>query len=90
VDRAKGWKIVEAAQFGVPTVANDIDGLRASCPDPRLLAEDLKPETVAAKIREIAALKDEPALAQRLEDHWRDHGVEGYVSQLEMLYRAYE
>ncbi len=85
-----GLVVVEAAQFGLPTVVNDIDGLRTSCPDPRLIVADLNPKHVAEKIEEIAALKGEPALSQRLNDHWRGHGVDSYVSKLEVIYRAHE
>lgn len=83
-----GLVVTEAAQFGLPTVVNDVDGLRASCPDPRLIAPDLDPKTIADTVQAALEMKTDQALAQRLEDHWRAHDVDSYVSRLEVIYRG--
>lgn len=81
-----GLVVVEAAQFGVPTVVNDVEGLRQSCPDPRLLVSDLNPDAVARKIMEIAALQDKAAFEGTLAAHVARHGVAAYAAQLEKIY----
>lgn len=81
-----GLVVIEAAQFGVPTVVNDIEGLRQSCPDPSFIASELTAEAVAAKILEVASLKKQMNMAGLLAAHWERHSLDKYVARLETIY----
>ncbi|WP_158275571.1 glycosyltransferase family 4 protein [Maritimibacter sp. 55A14] len=83
-----GLVVIEAAQFGVPTIVNNIEGLRQSCPDPRFIASELAPEAVARKITEVASLKKQMDMTGVLESYWKQHSVDAYVARLETIYRS--
>jgi len=85
-----GLVVLEAAQFGIPTVVNDIEGLRQSCPDPRFIASDLTAESVARQILEVEALKSMDDIYRLLDEHWRRHNLGSYIPRLEMIYRRKE
>ncbi len=83
-----GLVVVEAAKFGLPTVVNDVEGLRDSCPDRRLIAPGVTPEEIAAKVIEADEILGESILSLRLDEHWKKHSLELYIPELNAIYQS--
>lgn len=81
-----GLVVVEAAQFGVPTLVSDVEGLRDICPDPRLLFKGEDPSVLAGQIQRLLSSEEARVSKQELQVFATKFGIEDYVKRLEDFY----
>lgn len=81
-----GLVVLEAAQFGVPTIVSNVPGLRDICPDQRLVLTKDTPEALAAKIVETLPGSRSSEARRALIAHAEKHSIERYVRELNEVY----
>lgn len=81
-----GLVVIEAAEFGVPTLVSDVEGLRDVCPDPRLIFKGNDAIALAAHLNQILNSETTTDSRQQLQGFASKFGITDYVMKLEILY----
>lgn len=82
-----GLVVLEAAQYGVPSLVSNVPGLRDICPHESLLFTGKSPEDLGAHIQELLSVQDGlPMSRQQLEAYAASFGFEKYMKRLEDCY----
>lgn len=81
-----GLVVLEAAQFGKATLVSDIDALRESCPDTRLIYTGSTPQDLAHKILQTIDLCSNPEFCTKLRSYADAHDLDKYSSDLTKIY----
>ncbi|MBU0539251.1 MAG: glycosyltransferase family 4 protein [Gammaproteobacteria bacterium] len=81
-----GLVVLEAAQYGVPTLASDVEGLREICPEPSLLFKGEDANDLAEHILHLLNAKNQHISADQLMDFAETFSLDEYMKCLSEIY----
>lgn len=82
-----GLVVVEAAQFGTPTIVSDVDGLRDVCADKRFVFQGSSPFELSEKIKVCLEFSNIPDVRRAHINYSNLFMIEDYLLKIECIYK---